>query len=204
MDQNSNPENNEDNVTPSQETGGPPTPPSYNDPAPPAYGDPLTPPPAGPPPVPPPPGLDPGPASAPPPPNAGSTGSLTSPSKDERNWAMFAHVSAIVTALVLSLTSIPAFGFLGPLVIYLMKKDESPFVADQAKEALNFNISVGIVLFVMWLFAMALIWTIVIPFIMFPLMGLVGLAALVMIIIAAMKASNGELYRYPFTLRLIK
>lgn len=209
MDQTNNPNFPEDEKAAEPGAGGPP--PRLNDPEPPQYGDPVTPQPATPP-APPPPGLAPEPASAPPPPHYGdegtgaaatTTGSLTNPTKDERNWAMFAHLSAIAAGLIFSFTTIPAFGFVGPLVIWLMKRDESPFVADQAKEALNFNISIGIVLFAMWVLAMLLIWTIVVPFIMFPLMAIVGLIALVLVIVAAIKASNGEVYRYPFTLRLI-
>ena len=53
-----------------------------------------------------------------------------------RQWAMFAHLSAILSSVVLGLS------FLGPMLIYLTKKDDHPFIADQAREALNFNLSV--------------------------------------------------------------
>lgn len=120
---------------------------------------------------------------------------------DQRQWAMFAHLSAIVGGLLTG-----HFGgigcVLGPLIIWAIKKDTMPFVADQAKEALNFNITVGIVLFVLFLLG---IGTLGIGFILTgPLMGIVGIAALVFIIIAAIKANEGVAYRYPFTLRLIK
>lgn len=125
----------------------------------------------------------------------------TTISADQRQWAMFAHLSAIVGGLLTG-----HFGgigcVLGPLIIWAVKKDTMPFVADQAKEALNFNISVGIVLFVLFLLG---IGTLGIGFILTaPLMGIVGIAALVFIIIAAIKANEGVAYRYPFTLRLIK
>ena len=58
------------------------------------------------------------------------------PTKDERMWTMFAHMSGVVGAL-LSVNFLP---FLGPLIIWLVKKDESDFVDDQGKEALNFSI----------------------------------------------------------------
>ena len=120
---------------------------------------------------------------------------------DQRQWAMFAHLSAILGGLVTG-----HFGgigcILGPLIIWLVKKDTMPFVADQAKEALNFNISVGIVLLVLFLLG---IGTLGIGFIIaLPAMLVIGIAALVFIIIAAIKANEGAAYRYPFTLRLVK
>src|SRR3954464_13024820 len=58
---------------------------------------------------------------------------------DERNWGMLAHLSSLIAIWLVGLA------FLGPLLIWLLKKDQSPFVADQAKEALNFQIAVFIV-----------------------------------------------------------
>ena len=125
----------------------------------------------------------------------------TTISADQRQWAMFAHLSAIVGGLLTG-----HFGgvgcVLGPLIIWAVKKDTMPFVADQAKEALNFNISVGIVLFALLLLT---IGTLGIGIILTgPAMLVVGVAALVFVIIAAVKANEGVAYRYPFTLRLIK
>lgn len=208
MDQNQNPNYRPEDEQGTPAGGPPPNPPDMNDPQPPQYGDPVTPEPASPPPSPPPPGLDPGPASTPPPPpnygaqpdaatGTGATGSLTNPTKDERNWAMFSHLSAIAAALI-------GLSFLGPLIIYLMKKDESSFVADQAKEALNFNISLLIAVVGLIILAILLVWTIIVPFLMPFIIGLLCLGALVLVIIAGIKASEGEVYRYPFTLRLIK
>ena len=120
---------------------------------------------------------------------------------EERQWAMFAHLSALLGGLVTS-----AFGgwgfFLGPLVIWLMKKDTMPFVADQAKEALNFNITVSAVMVVLVILGLV---TLGIGFLLTgPLMMLIGLAALVLIVIAAIKANDGIAYRYPLTVRLVK
>src|SRR5438270_6139785 len=61
------------------------------------------------------------------------------PTPEERSWGLLAHLSALIASLLGGLT------FLGPLVVWLIKKDQSPFVADQAKEALNFQIAVLIV-----------------------------------------------------------
>ena len=107
-----------------------------------------------------------------------------SPSKDARNMAMLAHLLGIFTF------------FVGALIIWLIKKDDDPFIDDQGKEALNFQITVGII-YVIGVVA----WCLVIP----PLIAsATWIAAIVFSIIAAIKASEGKSYRYPFTLRLIK
>jgi uncharacterized Tic20 family protein len=122
--------------------------------------------------------------TAPPPPPSGS------PSAEEKQWALFAHLSSLVGVII------PFGSVLGPLVIWLIKKDTLPFVDDQGKEALNFNITVAIAIVIS-----AILMLVVIGFF---LMILVGIAWLVLTIIATIKASNGESYRYPFALRLIK
>ena len=132
--------------------------------------------------------------ATPPPPPAG-------PSKEERQWAMFAHLSALVGGLLTS--ALGGWGFfIGPLVIWLMKKDEMPFVGDQAKEALNFNITVSAIFLI--LLAMTVLTLGIGILISGPLMLVVGIAALVLIIMAAIKANEGVAYRYPLTLRLVK
>jgi len=120
---------------------------------------------------------------------------------EERQWAMFAHLSALAGGLLTS--AIGGWGFfIGPLVIWLVKKDTMPFVEDQAKEALNFNITVSAI------FLALLILTFVTlgigALVTLPLMLIVGIAALVLIIMAAVKANDGIAYRYPMTLRLVK
>ncbi|MBN8264355.1 MAG: DUF4870 domain-containing protein [Xanthomonadales bacterium] len=114
---------------------------------------------------------------------------------------MFAHLSALAGGLLTS--AIGGWGFfLGPLVIWLMKKDSMPFVADQAKESLNFNITVSAIFLVLLVLSLV---TLGIGFIItLPIMLIVGIAALVLIIMAAIKANDGIAYRYPFTIRLVK
>ena len=131
----------------------------------------------------------------PPPPSAGG------PPQEERQWAMFAHLSALAGGLLTS--AIGGWGFfLGPLVIWLVKKDTMPFVADQAKEALNFNITVSAIFLALLVLSLV---TLGIGFIItLPIMLIVGIAALVLIIMAAIKANDGIAYRYPFTIRLVK
>jgi uncharacterized Tic20 family protein len=122
-------------------------------------------------------------------------------SAEERQWAMFAHLSALAGGLLTS--AIGGWGFfIGPLVIWLMKKDTMPFVADQAKEALNFNFTVSGIFVILLILSLL---TLGIGFLVTaPIMLIIGIAALVFIIIAAMKANQGIAYRYPLTLRLVK
>ncbi|HEY5802911.1 MAG TPA: DUF4870 domain-containing protein [Lysobacter sp.] len=141
---------------------------------------------------------DPSPYSAPPPPPENN---LSGISAEQRQWAMFAHLSAIAGAVLTS--GIGGWGtFLGPLIIWLLKKDTMPFVEDQAKEALNYNITVAIVFFAL---AVLVFITLGIGLLIaIPAWVVVGVAWLVFTIIAAVKSNDGVSYRYPFTLRLVK
>jgi len=124
-----------------------------------------------------------------------------SPSEDERQWAMFAHLSALLGGLLTG--AIGGWGcFLGPLVIWLIKKDTMPFVNDQGKEALNFNITVAIAMVVLTIFSIVTLGIGLLVAV--PLMVIIGIGALVLIIMAAIKAKDGVSYRYPLTIRLIK
>lgn len=111
------------------------------------------------------------------------------PSAEERQWAMFAHLSALVGVII------PLGSIIGPLVIWLIKKDTMPFVNDQGKEALNFNITVGIAAIVSWILCFILIG--------FLLLAVLAIGWVVFVIIATIKANEGTTYRYPFTLRLV-
>jgi hypothetical protein len=124
------------------------------------------------------------------------------PSAEERQWAMFAHLSALLGGLLTSGWAGNIGFFIGPLVIWLMKKDTMPFVADQAKEALNFAITVSLAFLALWILT---VMTLFIGGVLtIPLMFVLGVTALVFVIIAAIKANEGVAYRYPFALRLIK
>jgi uncharacterized Tic20 family protein len=112
------------------------------------------------------------------------------PTDEERTWGLIAHLSGLVGSLVAGLS------FLGPLIVWLIKKDQSPFVADQAKEALNFQIAVTIAI---WISAASTM--ICVGFILLPV---VAIGALIFSIIAAMEANKGVYYRYPYTVRLIQ
>jgi uncharacterized Tic20 family protein len=110
--------------------------------------------------------------------------------QDERTWGMLAHLSAFLGLVV------PLGNFIAPLVIWLVKRDQSAFVGEHAREALNFNITVGIVAVVCWI--------LVFVFIGLLLFVALGLYWLVMTIVAAIKANEGSVYRYPLTLRFVK
>lgn len=112
------------------------------------------------------------------------------PSAEERQWAMFAHLAALLGFIV------PLGNVIGPLIVWLVKKDTMPFVDDQGKESLNFQITILIAAIVSGILIVVLIG--------FLLLMLVGLFALVFTIIGAIKANEGTSYRYPFTIRLIK
>jgi hypothetical protein len=130
-----------------------------------------------------------------------SVSDAQAPSQDDRQWAMFGHLSALTGVLTGGLGNI-----LGPLVIWLVKKETSPFAADQAKEALNFNITLFIV-GVMVGVAGGLFTVVTLglgALLVVPVALLLAIAWLVLTIIAAIKANDGVAYRYPFTLRLVK
>jgi len=112
------------------------------------------------------------------------------PNAEERNWAVGCHLAAL-SGLV------SGIGFiLGPLIVWLYKKDELPFVSDQGKEALNFQIT----MLLCFLAACVLIFVLI----GIPLLILLGIFNFLCVIIGAIRASEGVRYRYPFNLRLIK
>jgi uncharacterized protein len=106
------------------------------------------------------------------------------PTADERTWGMLAHLSGLLLS------------FVGPLLVMATKGKESAWVEQQAKEALNFHITV--------FGAMVISSILMVVLIGLCLMPLVGLAALVLTVLAGIKANNGEMYRYPANIRLIK
>jgi uncharacterized Tic20 family protein len=121
---------------------------------------------------------------------------------DERQWAMLAHLSALLGYLLTSGWGGSAGGFLGPLIVWQMKKETMPFVDQQGKEALNFSISICIAFAVLFAFTIVTLGIGII--ITLPAFLLVGLYAFVYTIIASIKANEGVAYRYPVAIRLIK
>lgn len=112
-----------------------------------------------------------------------STDLITTPSNDDKNIATITHLGGTV------------FSFIPALVVWVLKKEDSAYISEQAKEALNFQITVLLAYFIAWILAWILVG--------FLLMGIIWLANIVLCIIAAISTSKGETYRYPLTLRLI-
>ena len=106
------------------------------------------------------------------------------PSTDDRNLAMLAHLLGIVS------------GFVGALIIWLIKKDQSAFVDEQGKEALNFQITVLIGVVGSWILMFVLIGMLLLPLLL--------IANLVFCILAAVAVSKGQHYKYPLAIRLLK
>jgi Uncharacterized protein conserved in bacteria len=110
--------------------------------------------------------------------------------RTERTWAIAAHLATFAGYVI------PFGNVIAPLVIYLMKREESSFVADQAKESLNFQISVMLLALVGLLLSFIGIGVL--------LLVAVAIAEVVLAIVAAIQAGEGKRYRYPFTLRLVQ
>ena len=134
------------------------------------------------PPPPPPPGY----APPPPPPGYTSVPGVPDPlsQSDERLWAMLAHVSGLLFAII------------GPLIVLLVFGKRSAFVDDQSKEALNFQITATVASIISAVLVIVLVGLILLP--------VVAIGFIVLTIIGAIKAYAGEPYRYPVNVRLIK
>jgi uncharacterized Tic20 family protein len=107
-----------------------------------------------------------------------------------RSWCVGCHLSALAGFVI------PAFGhILGPLIVWLVKRGDAPEIDAHGKEALNFQISMLIYNVVAGILCLILIG--------FALLAVLHVLNVVFVIIAATRASEGQLYRYPLTLRLI-
>jgi len=110
---------------------------------------------------------------------------VRTPGGNEKIWSILSHLSSIL-----------GVGLILPLIVYLAMKGDSDYAAANAREALNFHIS----LLIYGLFCIPLL----LIFVGIPLLVVIGLASIVFAIVAAVRASRGECYRYPLTLRLVK
>ncbi len=129
-----------------------------------------------------------GPGPMPGPPGPGGWGKQPMSPSEERTWGSAAHWSAFVAAFV-------ALAFLGPLLVLLLKGNESAYVRRQAVESLNFQISMLIYAVVSGVLVLVLVGLL--------LLVVVGLAWVVFTLIGTIRSTNGEEYRYPLTLRLV-
>lgn len=108
---------------------------------------------------------------------------------DEYMWGMFCHLSSLIGFVF------PFGNIIGPLIVWLIKKDEYPLVNDQGKESLNFQISMTI-----YLIAAAIL---VIILIGLPILIILLLADLVFVVLASVRTNQGEKFRYPFAIKFI-
>lgn len=122
--------------------------------------------------------------------------------REERHWAMAAHLCGLLWLaggtglLFFPFGGLVLFTLLGPLIIWRTKGRSMPFVADQAVESLNFQITVFLLGLAFAVLAMVLIG--------FALLWMLGVVNLVLVIVATVQVSDGKPYRYPFCLRLVK
>ena len=119
------------------------------------------------------------------------------PESQARMWNMLCHLSALAGFII------PFGNILGPLLIWQIKKNEFPSVEIHGKAALNFQITVTIAALAGVAVAVVLSFFCV-GYLLFPLVMLIGLAGLVFAVIAGIKANNGEDYKYPWSLELVK
>lgn len=107
------------------------------------------------------------------------------------SWAVGCHIVALVGLLGNGIGF-----FLGPLILWLIKKNDAPFIDEQGKEAVNFQLTMLIAAIITTPFVFIIIGI--------PVMIIIGVLAIVFPIIAAVQTSNGEHYRYPISIRFIK
>lgn len=110
--------------------------------------------------------------------------------KEARTWGMLCHLSALAGYII------PFGNVIGPLVFWLLKKEEFPFVEEQGKEALNFQITMAICGIVATVLIAVVIGLLLLP--------AVAIFNLVMIIMGSIKANKGESFRYPISIKFIK
>lgn len=129
--------------------------------------------------------------TSPPPPPLPASGPATAPALSNRNWAALCHLSALLGVFF----HFPGH-LLGPLIIWLAKRDDSPELDAHGKEAVNFQISMLIYNIVAAVFCLVLIG--------FFFLAVLWVLNAVLVIIAAIQASDGKFYRYPMTIRFIQ
>lgn len=116
------------------------------------------------------------------------------PDAESRNYAMAAHLTALAGAFVGGVGS-----WVGPLIVWLLRKDNDPFTAEHAREALNFNLFVLLLAVAAFILAITIIGLIIV----IPGVLVMGVLWLIWTIQASLAASRGELYRYPLSIRFI-
>ena len=108
----------------------------------------------------------------------------------EKQWALICHLSGLSGYII------PFGNVIVPIVIWSLKKDQMPMVDKHGKEVINFQLSITI-----WIIASAML---IILLVGIPMLIVLGLLQVVLVIIGALKADSGQLYKYPLTIRFIK
>lgn len=125
----------------------------------------------------------------------------TSSQGDSRMWEVLCHLSALLMFL-----GVPFGNILGPLIVWLLKRSDSSSIDEHGKESLNFQLSLTLYLIALTVVTISLLF-VLIGFVLLPVLiaaVVIGpLVDVIFIIIAAIKASSGEFYRYPFTIRFV-
>ena len=130
--------------------------------------------------------------------------------KDARTWATVCHLSALIM-----LVGVPLGNILGPLVVWLAKRQTNEFVDDQGKEALNFQITFALCEIVLFILIFLLVFGAPLHYQPFSILPVIFLPAMLimmalfilnigLVIMAAIRSNEGISYRYPFTLRIVK
>jgi len=128
------------------------------------------------------------PSQPPPPPPGGGPVGPPLPPDQERLWAMLAHLLSFVAAYLF-------LGFVAPLIVLLVFGPRSAFVRAHAVESLNFNLT--------WLLYGIIAVILAFVLIGFLILAILGVAYVVLVIIASVQANNGQFFRYPLTIRFI-
>ena len=110
--------------------------------------------------------------------------------KEQRTWAMFCHLSALAGLLF------PFGSVIGPLIVWLVKKEEMPLVAEHGRKSLNFQLTMMIAYIVCFMLMFVVIGVILLP--------LVALFSLIMVVVSAIKANDGKEVKYPMAIEFIK
>ncbi len=122
--------------------------------------------------------------------------SLTTPTSEERTWAILGHLAALIAAVV----SVGWLSFVGPLIIWVLYKDRSAFVRQAAAGSFNFNLAVWVAIIAGWV----LFFTVILIPLAIIVWAVAVIAALVFHIRAALAANRGELYRYPWSITVLR
>ena len=110
--------------------------------------------------------------------------------KEQRTWAMLCHLSALAGFIV------PMGSVIGPLIVWLIKKEDMPLVAEHGRKSLNFQITMLIAYIICFILMIVAIGAILLP--------IVAIFSFIMVVIGAIKTNDGKPFSYPFSINLIK